>query len=219
LRLRFSAPTSGPIRSASSSTLQRPQAGKSWPGRDWLPIQVVCLPGGGLAVDWVHFAGAPLDDPFFATDARRAAALPFNRLFRYRIGLDHLIEGALDDGPAPDGFIFHMSRCGSTLVSQMLAALPGVVALAEPAPLDIALKLAAEGVGAEARGGAPEAERGLAALRAMVAALGRRRSDDDRHLVFKLDSCRRCCFPCFAAPLHPCHGSFSIETRSRSSPR
>jgi hypothetical protein len=174
-----------------------PQAGKSWPGRDWLPIQVVGLPGGGLAVDWVHFAGAPLDDPFFATDARRAAALPFNRLFRYRIGLDHFIDGALDDVPAPDGFIFHMSRCGSTLVSQMLAALPGVVALAEPAPLDIVLKLAGEGVGAEARGGAPEAARGLAALRAMVAALGRRRSDADRHLVFKLDSWQALLLPVF----------------------
>ena len=117
------------------------QAGTSWPGRDWLPIQVVGVPGG-LAVDWVHFAGLPLADPFFATDARRAAALPFNRLFRYRTGLDDFIDSAPDDAPAPDGFIFHMSRCGSTLVSQMLAALPGVVALSEPAPLDIVLKLA-----------------------------------------------------------------------------
>jgi hypothetical protein len=169
-----------------------PQAGNSWPGPDWLPIQIVGLAGGGLAVDWVHFAGAPLAAPFFATDARRAAALPFNRLFRYRIGLDHFIDGAPDDAPAPDGFIFHMSRCGSTLVSQMLAALPGVVALAEPAPLDIVLKLADEDLGAEARGA-----RGSAALRAMVAALGRRRSDAERHLVVKLDSWQALLLPVF----------------------
>lgn len=174
-----------------------PQTGSYWPGRDWLPIQIVRVPEGGLAVDWVHFAGAPLAHPFFATDARRAAELPFNRLFRYRTSLDDFILGAPDDAPEPDGFIFHMSRCGSTLVSRMLATLPGVAALSEPAPLDMVLKLAADGIGAEEQGTGGSAARGLAALRAMVAALGRRRSDADRHLVFKLDSWQALLLPVF----------------------
>jgi len=174
-----------------------PQTGSYWPGRDWLPIQIVRVPEGGLAVDWVHFAGAPLAHPFFATDARRAAELPFNLLFRYRTSLDDFIHGTPDDAPEPDGFIFHMSRCGSTLVSRMLAALPGVMALSEPAPLDIILRLAADGVEAEARGAEGNAERGLAALRAMIAALGRRRSDTDRNPVFKLDSWQALLLPVF----------------------
>lgn len=32
----------------------------------------------------------------------------------------------LEPGPEPSGFILHMSRCGSTLVTQMLAAVPSI---------------------------------------------------------------------------------------------
>src|SRR5271166_938284 len=42
----------------------------------------------------------------------------------------------LDSGATPAGFIFHMSRCGSTLVSQMLAQLDEVVMLSEPQVLN-----------------------------------------------------------------------------------
>src|SRR5438874_313448 len=36
----------------------------------------------------------------------------------------------------PSGLIFHMSRCGSTLVSQMLAALPANIVVSEAPPID-----------------------------------------------------------------------------------
>jgi hypothetical protein len=166
-----------------------PCQGRSWPGRDWLPIQTVQLPDGGLAMDWVHFAGARLDEPFFALSARRAAERPFNLLFRYRMGLDDFIDAAPDDMKPPDGFIFHMSRCGSTLVSQMLATLPDTIAVSEPAPLDIMVRRAADG---------GDGARGLLALRAMVAALGQGRSDAGR-FVLKLDSWQSMMLPLFRA--------------------
>ncbi len=40
----------------------------------------------------------------------------------------------------PTGFIFHMSRCGSTLVSQMLAASSENIVLSEAAPIDDILR-------------------------------------------------------------------------------
>jgi hypothetical protein len=64
-----------------------------------------------------------------------------------------------------------MSRCGSTLVTQMLAALPATVAISEAAPIDAMVQL----------GNSP----GLAA---MLAAFGRRRTGAERHHVVKLDS-------------------------------
>lgn len=165
-----------------------PIGGPAWPGRDWLPIQVVEPAGAGLAVDWAHFAGAPLAAPFFGQAARRAALLPFNRLFRYRTGLRDFVAGArLDESLAPDGFIFHLSRCGSTLVSQMLAAIPGLVAVAEAAPLDVLVRAAA---------GAEKPERWSAAIRAMVAALGRRRGGESRY-VLKLDFWQAMALPLF----------------------
>jgi hypothetical protein len=83
-----------------------------------------------------------------------------------------------------------MSRCGSTLVSQMLAALPDTIAVSEPAPLDIIVRMAADGAGDS---------RGLSALRAMVAALGRAGSGGGRRFVLKLDSWQTLMLPVFRA--------------------
>jgi hypothetical protein len=165
-----------------------PQSGASWPGRDWLPVQTVGLTDGGLAVDWAHFAGAPLSEPMFALSARRAAGSPFNRLFRYRTGIDDFIDGAPDSSPEPAGFIFHMSRCGSTLVSRMLAALPDILVLSEPPPLDAVVKLAMneEGLGPDSRA--------TRALPAMIGALVRGQAGRP---VVKLDSWQAMALPAF----------------------
>ncbi|HEY1607266.1 MAG TPA: hypothetical protein VGF77_16885 [Allosphingosinicella sp.] len=136
-----------------------------WPSPDWLPVAVRRFPTGEAAVDWAHFGGAHLTSPFFAADARPIEARPFNRLFRYRMRLDDFVAASAGEKlPEPDGFIFHMSRCGSTLVTQMLAALPGSEIVSEPAPLDAAARRAF------ARG-TPDP---VAILRAMIGAFGRR---------------------------------------------
>lgn len=150
----------------------------AWPSRHWLPVQAV-----GAAIDWAHFAGAPLGEPFFTESARRAAARPFNRLFRHVTGFGDFVANAEREGSlVPDGFIFHMSRCGSTLVAQMLAALPGVVMVSEASPLDAAVRL-----------GTPDP------LKAMVAALGRRRSGDETRYFVKLDFAHALALPLFRA--------------------
>ena len=104
-----------------------------YPTRQWLPTAIVPTPQGA-AVSWVHFAGEPLRDSFFETSARRAGALPINRLMRERSTLQSLIDAPVpDDALLPDGFIFHMSRCGSTLAAQMIAAMPGAIMPSEAA--------------------------------------------------------------------------------------
>src|SRR6185437_13521248 len=86
-----------------------PASGTAWPGADWLPVQVVDL-GGQVFVDWLYFGARPLREPF-------------NRAFRYRLALaDFLAGAAAAQSLKPSGLIFHMSRCGSTLAAQMLAA-------------------------------------------------------------------------------------------------
>lgn len=105
----------------------------AWPGSDWRPSRVA----GGM-VDWLHFAGAALDEPFYAQSVRRAAARPFNRLFRTGLGLADFLAGAPAAAPAPAGFIFHMGRCGSTLAARLLGAAAGLSVLSEPSPLDAA---------------------------------------------------------------------------------
>src|SRR6185436_14373050 len=51
------------------------------------------------------------------------------------------LRASLDPSCQPAGFIFHMSRCGSTLLSQMLKEISGVRVYSEPAAVNEALLL------------------------------------------------------------------------------
>jgi len=149
------------------------------PEGDWLPVALLPLGDGDALVDWACFAGAELDDPFFAVSAMRASSRPFNRLVPYATRL-----GALLDAPGPvrepDGLIFHQSRCGSTLVARMLGVLPSATSVSEPPPVDAILQL---GLAA-----GWSLERRAAALRTMIGAYGRRSERRGGPFFVKLDS-------------------------------
>jgi hypothetical protein len=163
-----------------------------WPGRNWLPAALVPAPGQ-LAIDWVHFGDVPLHDSFFEDSLRRARRRPINALLKVCTPLNVLGKQLPADAmTAPDGLIFHMSRCGSTLVSQMLAALPGGVVVSEAPPLDTIVQMAHSH---------PEIplEQRVALLRGMAAALGRDRFGNRRHYVIKTDSWHSLALPLFRA--------------------
>lgn len=165
-----------------------PQSGTLWPPRQWLPERAAIE--AGFAVDWYHYAGERLNEPFFSDSRDRAGMRPFNRLFRYRTQFSDFLSAEREGALQPDGFIFHMSRCGSTLAAQMLAAMPGTITVSEPEPLDmlVQLPLVAQGVSPELH---------VEAVRAMVAALGRDRSGESRRYFVKLDSWHTLALPLF----------------------
>lgn len=147
-----------------------------WPGAGWLPTRSIQT-GGAPAFDWLWFGDRPLTAPFYEDDVRRAGALPLNWLLRTRTGFDALVAGADGADALPlNGLILHMSRCGSTLLTHMLGAVPGQAVSSEPEPLDAVLRWIA------ASGMTPQAA--ARPLQAMVAALGRRPgSQFQRHLI------------------------------------
>ena len=163
-----------------------------WPGRSWLPAAIVQA-RGQLAIDWVHFGDEALRDPFYETTLRSARRRPINTLLKVCTPLAVLAKAPPPDtAAAPDGLIFHMSRCGSTLVSQMLAALPGMVAVSEAEPFDAVVQLAYTH---------PEVplDQRVMLLRGMAAAFGRARFGDRRHYVVKTDSWHSLALPLFRA--------------------
>lgn len=148
----------------------------------WLPIRTYAE-AGGLRVEWAHLGERRLMDPFFDETIERRLRHPFALLFRHQTSMAQLLERQVQrPGLAPAGFVFHMSRCGSTLISQMLAALPWSVVLSEPGPVDGVLRAHLELPGQEAE------ETRIAWLRAMVAALGQPRAGGERALFLKLDA-------------------------------
>jgi hypothetical protein len=118
----------------------------------WLPVRVF-REGGEAMVDWCRMGDARFTDPFFRTTVDRVRRTPFNLTFPNRTSIELLADLRRAGRPAvePTGFIFHMSRCGSTLVSQMLSSLPGTIVLSEPPPVDDLFRLCRGGMNDNAR--------------------------------------------------------------------
>jgi hypothetical protein len=108
----------------------------------WTPIRVGWRDGQPL-VDWCHTEGVAFTDPFFGETVQRCLSHPFRLLFRHETTIERVGRHVAEHpGLPPAGFVFHMSRCGSTLVSQMLAAVVEHRVLSEPPPVDSVLRAA-----------------------------------------------------------------------------
>lgn len=146
----------------------------------WLPIDFH-FRRGRPGVEWCHFSDTRLKEPFFVDSIHRHMAHPFNRLFRRYTSLETL--AALQEecpGLKPSGLIFHLSRCGSTLISQMLGSLPDTVMLSEPEPLNSVLS-------ARWKVSGVSDEESVQWLRLTTSAMGQPRHGE-KHLFIKLDS-------------------------------
>jgi hypothetical protein len=160
------------------------------PPEGWLPSGASWR-NGRLFVRWAFFGEQRLTEPFFEGDVQRAKRKPFNRLIRYATPIDKLAEWLRDHpGLQPDGFVFHMSRCGSTLVSQMLETLARNVVVSEASLIDTVVR-------------APQMLPGLSDdqhvrwLRSIVGALGQPRAGTEHNYFIKLDSWHTLALPLF----------------------
>jgi hypothetical protein len=143
----------------------------------WTPIRFD-FTGPTPTVDWADLSAERFEEPFFDQTVARWATVPGAPPL-VRTGLEAFL--ALDSEPSldPAGMIFHLSRCGSTLVSRLLGTLPGVVVVSEPSPLNALLGLDPNRVDGATL---------VQMVRLLVRALGRRRHGDEQHLVLKCTS-------------------------------
>ena len=150
--------------------------------RGWLPFQ---LQPGPEAADcrWLYVGDTRFTDPFFEETTSRCMSLPENSFGPPRITrLDQLPQIARELAALePSAFVFHVSRCGSTLVSQLLGLDEACVTLSEVPLFDHLLRARFQ---PELAGAVDVATQLPAAIRLH----GQRRSQTERSLVVKLDS-------------------------------
>lgn len=145
------------------------------PPTDWFPVRVRRDERGWL-VDWCRLGEHRFTDPFFEETVRRCRTDSLNAEMRETTDLYELPQE--DPLRLPlSGLVFHLSRCGSTLVSQSFAAGEETVVISEAAPIDDVLRAS----------DVTDAWR-IGRLRAIVSALGRKRRPAERHCVVKLDA-------------------------------
>jgi len=146
-----------------------------------VPIRVHADRGRPM-VDWCHMGHARFGEPFFNETVERRLRDPFALLFRHQTPLDDLLElRRTSPGVPPAGFIFHMSRCGSTVITQMLAASVENVVLSEPEPVEglLRARLFTRGI--------PD-ETWIAWLQALISAMARPRLGPERRCFVKFDA-------------------------------
>lgn len=100
---------------------------REW-GSGWVPSELAWFQGKPV-VSMIRLPSNRPLEPFFHQTVARAKADPQRPAPRL-LFLDEVPDEVRQYEPS--GFLFHMARCGSTLVSQMLAALPRHRVLSEP---------------------------------------------------------------------------------------
>lgn len=142
----------------------------------------------GPQVEWLLLDGAPFSEPFLDETLDRLRRLPANERSRRPLtSLDALLTAK--PGLPLAGLIFHVSRCGSTLFTQLLGTTPRHTIASEPPIVDDILRSAR-------RDPAITDEQRIAWLRGAIAALGSRQSATEEKLFVKLD-----CWAIFDLPL------------------
>jgi hypothetical protein len=106
----------------------------------WIPVDVVYA-DGKIRVFWIPREDKRFIEPFFNQSVAKQFKDEIHTIAR-ETGAGPLIQLAKDRKiQPPRGFIYHASRCGSTLLSQMLAKDPKNLVLSEVPAVDSLMKI------------------------------------------------------------------------------
>ena len=142
--------------------------------RGWYPV-VVTRSNGAPGVWWRFVGDEPFTDPFFCDTL--AHLVGDRRVSRFT-SVEALREAGGLECLSPTAFLFHASRCGSTLLAQLLAKVPGAVVLSEPPAVESFLRCSAE---------EPTGPFDRLALEGLIRVMGQRRGPTDRHYFIKFE--------------------------------
>jgi gluconate kinase len=140
------------------------------------------IEGGEPFCNWLQLADKKFEEPFFDETILKCRALPVNVKNRKCISsLSLLPDWSLAvDSAKPAVFIFHLSRCGSTLVSQLFTLDDTNIVLSEVPFIDEILRL-------------PYQKRGISEeqttewLEAAIQFYGQKRNEIQERLIIKTD--------------------------------
>lgn len=132
-----------------------------------------------LSIRWLYTQGIRFTDPFFDETISKCLSLAFNSKSCTSVTNTQLLIQAAEEIEhlEPDVFIFHISRCGSTLISQLLGLNDACISLAEVPFFDDILRnqLISDHEKEEM-------------LKASIKLMGQKRKGHEKNLFIKLDS-------------------------------
>lgn len=156
--------------------------GSAYPLHGWIPYKLQHN-AGEIECYWMDTFNAPYAEPFFDETITKLKGIPQpTRRFNSVSSLSMLESwGAVIGHVEPTAFIFHVSRCGSTLISQLLSTDDQNIVLPEVPLFDDILRLPFKKPGI----GGVEVQR---LLQTAVQFYGQKRTGAERQLFVKTDS-------------------------------
>jgi hypothetical protein len=153
------------------------------PLKNWIPFRLD-FHEKELHCQWLYVADKKYTEPFFHETTGRCRVFEENRKpFRTVSTLEGIIDFS-ENMPSviPTAFIFHVSRCGSTLLAQLLSLDEQNIVLAEPPIFDEILREIAF------KNPDISEEKIDKSLKAVVKFLGQKRTGVEQNFFIKLDS-------------------------------
>ena len=149
--------------------------------RNWLPIHLVLHPKRS-SVTWLDFGNMPLAEPFFAQSVSRRKQDPLHRVRTTSVSALSVTGQSV----APSGFVFHISRCGSTMVANALRTVPGTIVISEAQPIGQVLAATNQELEMDAESDWETRKGDL--LQDLIRSLGQVQRGDEKSLIIKFSS-------------------------------
>ena len=100
--------------------------------KGWVPLKLNAA-GTNLLCRWLYVGDKDFTEPFFDDTIADRRSLPENGFLNKRMSSVDALTGQVKEVEIiePTAFVFHISRCGSTLISQMLGMQTSNIILSE----------------------------------------------------------------------------------------
>ncbi|MBK6937499.1 MAG: sulfotransferase family protein [Chitinophagaceae bacterium] len=146
--------------------------------KNWVPYRLEESSNEPLC-RWIYLGDAPITEPFFSDTIAKCRQLSPNSKLHRSVGNTAILEEWAEQMEVipPAAFIFHVSRCGSTLVSQLLGINAENIVLSEVPFFDELLRF-----------GFRQQRDVLSLLKAAVGLYSARRNEKQKRVFIKTDS-------------------------------
>ncbi|WP_286968092.1 sulfotransferase family protein [Flavobacterium sp. UBA4854] len=145
---------------------------------NWIPIKLI-ENDNQVYFEWLYLADVPFIDPFFDETIAKCQSHSYNsKQFKFISTIQNSIDWSKElDFVELKGLVFHVSRCGSTMLSQSLATSSENIMVSEASIIDQIL-----------RTDAFDEDTKTLLLKSVLKFLGQKRFSEQKHLIIKLDA-------------------------------
>ncbi|MEO7978193.1 sulfotransferase family protein [Flavobacterium sp.] len=148
------------------------------PLSNWIPYKLI-VKDGEIYFEWIYLADLKYADPFFDETIAKCKSHVYNsKLFRVFTTVENLINWSEELVSVElKSLIFHVSRCGSTMLSQSLATSQENIMISEAPVIDQILRSELFSLDKKA-----------ILLKSVIGLLGQKRFPQQKNLIIKLDA-------------------------------